>query len=234
MPAPRGDKWETDVEARLARLEQRANRPFSGTGLSSPDTGVTQVDGDLNVVGRQTVTGPISVHGTANFDGDTTIGGNAAITGTLSLPNGIINNDALASPVIPGSVWQQASNFTLGVAWNAVINYNLPVPAGVTSASISAKARVTGYYNNPGTGSGVDYLYSILYVGSVDSDYYPLAVTDNGGSGTNQVFRDVVLAVTPGGVVNFQFQVATGFNTWTSPSSPGNKAQLGADVKWFR
>ena len=106
---------------------------------------------------------------------------------------------------------------------------------GNASAEIDARARVTAYYNNAGTGSGVDYLYAWLYVGSADSDYYPLAVTDNGGSGTNQVFRSVVLTgLTPGGTVNFQVQTSSDFATWTAPSSPGNKAKLGASIRWYR
>jgi len=162
-------------------------------------------------------------------------GGDGMVINQAYFRGGIVGNDALTNPVVPGSVWQQASGFTVSPAWNTVINYNLTVPAGVTSAAIDARARVTAYYNNPGTGTGVDYLYGVLYVGSADSDYYPLAVTDNGGSGTNQVFRSVILTgLTPGDSVNFQYQVSSDFATWTAPTSPGNKAKLGASVQWYR
>jgi hypothetical protein len=81
----------------------------------------------------------------------------------------------------------------------------------------------------------VDYLYAHLYVGTATSGYYPLAVTDNGGSGTNQVFRHAIFTgLTPGDTINFTLQASTGFNTWTSPTAPGNQATLGASISWYR
>jgi hypothetical protein len=195
---------------------------------------VVQVDGAMQVTGSLDVDSTINVDGDATFNGDTTIGGNAAITGTLSLPAGIIDNDALANPVVPGGVWQTASNFTVTPDWADIINTNVTVPAGVTSATIAAEGRVTAFMNQDSP-DNVDYLYAHLWVASASSDYYPLAVTDNGGSGTNHVFRHAILTgLTPGSTVNFTLQARTDFETWTNPSSPGNIAKLGATILWYR
>jgi hypothetical protein len=153
----------------------------------------------------------------------------------LTLRGGIIGNDALTNPVVPGSVWSEASNFTVSPTWTTVIATDVTVPAGCTAASIHAQGRVTAFYNNAGTGSGVDYLFAHLYVSSYSSGFYPKAATDNGGSGTNQVFRDAVLTgLTPGSTFAIDLQASTNFNTWTSPSSPGNQATLGATIQWYR
>jgi hypothetical protein len=94
---------------------------------------------------------------------------------------------------------------------------------------------VTAYYNNAGTGSGIDYLYANLFIGSLSSDYYPHAVSDNGGAGTNHVFRDAVLTgLTPGSAIILSLQTSTDYATWTTPTSPGNKAKMGASIQWYR
>lgn len=219
----RPDPWY-DLRSRLKAIEEQLRRqrntsPFSGTGIH-PN-------------GHQGLDSDNFVHGVSgySFQGDT---GNAEFN-DLTLRGGIVGNDALTNPVLPGSVWVTASNFTVSPSWNTVINYNAIVPPGVTSAEIHAQARVTAFYNNAGTGAGVDYLYGILYVAALNSDFYPLAVTDNGGSGTNHVFRTAVLTgLTPGASVNFQFQVSSSSVTWTAPSSPGNQAKLGASIRWYR
>lgn len=141
-------------------------------------------------------------------------------------------NSMLASPVKPQTVWQRASGFALGTAWSNLITVNVTVPDGYTTADVKASARVTAFYNNVGTGT--DYLYAILYIGSYDSEFYPLAVSDNGGSGTNQVFRNAVLTGLSGGdTVTLQLQGSTGYNSWASPYT-NNVAQLGASISWTR
>lgn len=209
-----------DLEKMRETIDRLVHRsPFFGTGMHTNGQG--GMDSDTYV------------HGVSGFSlkGST---GNIEVN-DITLRGGIIGNDALTNPVVPGSVWVEASDFVVSPAWSTVINHNLTVPLGVTSAEIDARARVTAFYNNAGDGTGVDYLYAILYVGDNDSDFYPLAVTDSGGSGTNQVFRSAVLTgLTPGADVNFQVQVSTDNATWIEPAAPGNKAKLGASIRWYR
>lgn len=214
--------------ARIKRIEEMLRRflnssPFFGTGFHpTADNGIESdnFDGDLNA-------GDAGTRGWA-MDSD------QAAFGELILRPGSIGNDSLTNPVLPASVWETASNFTVDTSWTTVITKNLTVPAGFTSAVISAKGRVTAFMNQDSV-DDIDYLYAVLTVAGNSSDYYPLAVSDNGGSGTNQVFRDVVLTgLTGGGTVTLALQASTGFETWTSPSSPGNIAKLGASVQWYR
>jgi len=138
----------------LTQQKRQANRagnasPFtrSGSGVTAENEvtyeGVLKVLGQMVVDGILTVNGPLAVHGTAAFDGDTTIGGNAAITGTLSLPAGIIDNAALASPVT-GDV---GNNYVLTAVTSSWANYagvSIAVPAGFTRAQVMAVSSVIG------------------------------------------------------------------------------------------
>ena len=202
-----------------ALARRQGNSPaFFGTGMHPNGEG--GIDSDNYVAGASGY----------SFGSD----GNAEFN-DLTLRGGIIGNDALTNPVKVSGVWQTASNFTVAVAWSTIISTDVTVPAGFTACTIQANGRVTAFYNNAGTGSGVDYLYANMYVGAATSGYYPLAVTDNGGSGTNHVFRHAIFtSLTPGGTINFALQTSTGFNTWTSPSSPGNQATMGASISWYR
>lgn len=47
MPAPRGDKWETDIEARIRKVEQR--NPLAGTGTTPIDIGQLLLSGSITI-----------------------------------------------------------------------------------------------------------------------------------------------------------------------------------------
>ena len=88
--------------------------------------------------------------------------------GTLSLPAGIIGNDALANPVASQSVYDTVSNFTLGASRpvtspiTVIKTVTITVPAGFTAANVSMISRVFAYNNNTtggANGTGGDYLY---------------------------------------------------------------------------
>lgn len=94
------------------------------------------VEGDLTVSGTQTVSGSLEV------TGDTVIGG------TLSLPAGIIDNDALASPVVPVMFSAIASGAVLAAApaWTTVVSATVDVLDGFTKAVVVAitAAQISG------------------------------------------------------------------------------------------
>ena len=90
--------------------------------------------------------GSITVTGTENITGDLNVSGAATITGTLSLPAGIIGNDALTSPVAPLATHVGNSNFGLsGTAFVQVIGATISVPAGYTQALVFATATMHVY-----------------------------------------------------------------------------------------
>lgn len=87
-----------------------------------------------------TVEGDLDVTGDAAFSGDTVIGGNATITGTLSLPAGIIDNDALTSPVTFDSDRQSEYGFSTATTEANRAMSSVTVPAGYTQALVTVFA----------------------------------------------------------------------------------------------
>ena len=77
------------LEGLIAELTKGSPLRQAGMGVSP---GQVDFNGDIVIGGR------IFTTGSAEFSGNTKIGGSLEVTGTLSLPAGIINNEALASP----------------------------------------------------------------------------------------------------------------------------------------
>ncbi|MGV8973379.1 MAG: hypothetical protein ACOH10_13740 [Rhodoglobus sp.] len=107
---------------RLAALERGA--PLRSAGISVAPEGMT-FDRALKVAGDLEVTG------------------HAAIVGTLSLPAGIIDNDALASPVAVAGNSAVVNGAAIGSAWTNVLTTTIPAPAWAGKALISASGSVT-------------------------------------------------------------------------------------------
>lgn len=211
------------LSERVKKLENTS--PFSGTGLSVPGSGLVQADGEL------VVNGPIDVHGDANFDGDTTIGGNAAITGTLSLPAGIINNDALAEPLRVARLHDDASSFTVPTGVGAaILSASVPVPAGFSQAIVlNLAAAVTAINSTAST----DFLY--IY-GAVNGSAVGWQIgSPDVPAGTSGVAYDLSsqhLTGLAGGTLTVTATVSTGFATWAPNAS--NVANLDAAVLFLR
>lgn len=229
-----------DLRDEMRKLQEglrvlRNRSPFFGTGIMPMDGGLQS---ENYIAGEQGYRfddqGNVDFDGTARFGGNTTIGGNATITGTLSLPAGIIDNDALSEPVIPRSRSVVADNFTVVItAFTTVIDTSITVPAGCTRMQFIATGRVTAFYNNA-SGAAIDYLYSRLRVGSVDAGFYPLAVSNNGGSGTNTTtLADTFSGLTPGSTVPLRVDVSSDFATWSGPLTR-NYARLDASFQFMR
>jgi len=210
---------QTRQAARQARTSAFA---LSGTAVTAE--GVVTVDGELDI------NGPLAVHGTAAFDGDTTIGGNAAITGTLSLPNGIINNDALNSPVTAQYVWFTTANFALATSYStARVTSTISVPAGMTSAVVSVVGRL--FAINPN--AGADYLYAVSTIDGPGSGSIPLLVGPSGGSGINVApFSTVLTGLTGGGTFVIALWGRTDIASWATNAA--NTAEVSGTILWFR
>ena len=133
-------------QARTAQRQQQSSAfNLSGTSVVAPD--VTEVDGTLNVVGNLNVSGP------------------AAITGTLSLPAGIIDNAALASPVQVGSASASVTNFATTATNADIATASITVPTGFTQALVFANA-IGGVWNSNAV---FEYIYLSVKIAGVTS-----------------------------------------------------------------
>lgn len=167
-----------EQERRIAALERGA--PLRAAGISASPDGLT-VGSSLDVTGDLSATG------------NTEIGGNASITGTLSLPAGIIDNDALASPVAFDSNYGNAYDFALGTTDAAEVEFTLTVPPGFTKVLLTSSANLQVVKS---TGD-LEYIRNRIYVlhdgGVWQSRLISVPVDPNGGS---QAASSVAVGVT--------------------------------------
>ena len=103
---------------------------FAPMGIH-PLPGATQFDGNVTSNGQLTANG-------------LTVNGAAVIAGTLSLPAGIINNDALLNPVQYGSVGVSEQSYVVDTTSRKRGVTNITVPAGYTKATVLTVANVNG------------------------------------------------------------------------------------------
>lgn len=220
------------IKALELQIKEATSNLLGTAGIRLTQLGMF-IDSSLTVGGSLDVTGPMVVGGTADFDGDTTIGGNAAITGTLSLPAGIIDNDALANPVKPSAVSFSASH-TLTTTLTSVASTTVTVPAGFTSAVVSGLGTV--YMNDPNTtggqdGLGADYVSSTFTIDgtSVGSSALGLAYGNGGAATSLAVVSSVLTGLTPGGTFVLGIKAKTDYFTIT-----GGWIMVSGTVLWFR
>jgi hypothetical protein len=148
----------------------------------------------------------------------------------LTLRAGIVGNDALTSPVVPGVINAGSSGFAIGTSYATVYSGNIAVPAGFTSAAISVVARVFALNNGS---SSVDYLRARPAIAGNTGTGVPVAATNAGGSATATTPLSVVLSgLTGGSNVAVSIQAAADYAAW--PSDSLNRADLSGSVLWFR
>lgn len=224
-------------QTRQAQRQQQSSA-FNRSGTSVTAEDVTEVEGTLNVVGAlvidgtETVNGPLVVHGAATLDGTTTIGGNASIVGTLSLPAGIIGNDALTSPVTPQAVSANVTNFGVPVAETIILTETITIPAGFTSAVVSMTGRVFAYNPNSLV-SYYEYLYARTKIGSLSGYAFPLEVAGTNGSGINvSTYAAVLTGLTGGNTFTITVRAWTGDRAWGAVAQ--NAADVHGSILWFR
>ena len=218
-----------DVEEQLRKL--RNTSPFSGTGMSVPADGVTQVDGSLVVQGGEAKSGNyvpatsgwhLGSDGTAEFK-DITL---------YDLPNSM-----LATPVVPGVVNLYTSNFSLPFPGYAEITgVDIVVPARCTILAFTGtgsldcyNAKTTGGNN----GTGGDYIYPQVRVGgNVSPGNWATGVSGSNGNATaSRTFSTLLTGLTPGSTVRASVY---GSSDYGISADPGNLASLSATLSWFR
>jgi len=226
-------------------LRQRQTSAFARSGTSVTAEGAQSLDGTLTVTpgtGFVSIDGSLGVHGTAAFDGSTTIGGDLVVAGTLSLPNSIVPNAALATPVgVPTYVYDAAASFALTTTESIQGTYTAIVPAGRTSAVISVIARL--YAANPNTtggigGTGGDYLYCRVHVTRDDAmgpatygDAMKVLVPGNGAGLNTAPHFAVLTALVPGSHIVIDTLVSTSLLSWAL--STDNETHTVGTIEWL-
>lgn len=175
----------------------------------------------------------------ANLDAGTTgwaMNADRAAFGELILRPGSIGNDSLTNPVAVESVYDSFGGFGLTTSMVNIRTKTVPVPAGFTKAAVSITVRVfavnmgtTGGYD----GLGGDYLYGQANINGYNGYALPLAVSGNGGSGTNiSPFSAVLTGLTPGSSVSLQIAAQTAYANWAANAQ--NVAEISGSVQWYR
>lgn len=227
----------------------KRNSPWARSGMRpNGDNGVV-VDGDLIVGGNLRLDGKGTVSGTwqsADFDGDLAAGNAGtkgwafnslrAAIGELFLRPGSVTNDSLANPVLVEAIYDSRTAFALTTTMTNIRTKTLTVPPGFTKAAVSIVVRV--FARNPNTAGGYDtfggdYLYGQANINGFNGYALPLAVSGNGGSGTNNSpFSAVLTGLSPGAAISLQIAAQTAFAGWAADAQ--NVAELSGSVQWYR
>lgn len=230
---------EDAVIRRIQELERQvkelsAANPFKAMGIQpKPDglivDGYETVNGPLDVNGTMNVDGPQTVNGNSVFNGTQTVNGPMTITGTLSLPAGIIGNDALANPSMPVASHADAAAFSITTGANVEkLRATITVPAGFTKAAVYGTATMSVYNNS----------------GSLDSCYLAFRVNGQQVGWSNQVGAPAsqrVMAVASGsgiisglngGTIYVSADASTGVNAWNVDNN--NTINIDALVTFYR
>lgn len=165
--------------------------------------------------------------GQVEFDGD------VVISGTLSLPAGIINNDALANPLDFSADSADSSNFALSVAGAPVASKTITVPAGFTKAVVQGFGIIQAF----NTTATLEYLYakvSISWPGESNASRWLLTpLTPNNGSGSLSVNNQVEIpGLTPGQQIVVSIMASSAFAAL--PAAGLNEAAINCLVIWAR
>ena len=118
------------VERTKRELDDATNNLLKAAGISVGPEGLT-IDSELLVTGA------------------------TRIEGTLSLPAGIIDNDALANPIIFDGTWNEADNFAIPTTATEIVSASFVVPAGFTRMKFEA----IGSAQVGNTSAGTQYIY---------------------------------------------------------------------------
>lgn len=124
----------------------------------------------LATAGIGVVPNGITVNGSASFTGDVVIGG------TLSLPAGIIDNDALTDPNVLETAGLSENNFTVPPGGAVYGSANIAVPAGYTRADVLCMV-VAGAVNSTGS---ADFIYASASINGASGGETPQLASAGG------------------------------------------------------
>jgi len=205
---------EDALVRRIKDLERTVQQLAAANPLGA--AGIRAVDGGIVVEGSETVNGPLTINGTTNVSGDAAFTGNMTIGGTLSLPAGIIGNDALAAPLEPQVLNSDADGFTLTPAEQDFCVTTFTVPAGYRKAVIIATGTVNGYNTN----AAADYLWARAYINTSYGRRMFALMNATSGPASLTVNKQVLLTdLTDGQTITCKLRLASQVADVTSASN---------------
>lgn len=208
---------EDALVRRIKDLERTVQQLAAANPLGA--AGIRAVDGGIVVEGSETVNGPL------------TINGPATITGALSLPAGIIGNDALQAPVYPAVYHADIQNISITNGPNVeILGADVAVPAGYTQALVSLTITMNMTNNSAST--------DLAYVGANINGTSPgwasvASATVGQAISLNNTVVALVNGLTGGGTFRLTGKASSGSNTWPAAGT-SNVMNLNATVQFLR
>lgn len=185
----------------------------------------------LGAAGIRAVAGGIVVEGSETVNGPLTINGPATITGTLSLPAGIIGNEALQAPVYPAVYHADTQNISIASGPNVEkVGVDVAVPAGYTRSLVSLTITMNMTNNSAST----DLAYVGANINGTSPGWASVASATVGQSiSLNNTVVALVTGLTGGGTFRLTGKASSGANTWPAAGT-SNVMNLNATVQFLR
>ena len=221
----------------------RQNDPSAFADLAQQ---LQRIRGELNDVGSailkaagirvspesMTIERTLEVLGSLDVSGNATFSGDMRIEGTLSLPAGIIDNEALANPVLPLAASNTATAFGLTTTDATVVSASIVVPEGFTRCVATGLGSI--FFVNPT--SAVDYLYSRVYIETSSQSWWgirPLSMVGpgNGSAALAPNWMTMLAGLTAGQQITFSVRARTAF---AGMSDAANLAGIAGQALFFR
>jgi hypothetical protein len=186
---------------------------------------IRDLERDIQQLAAANPFGPMGMSPTA---GGVNITGNLAVTGTLSLPAGIIDNEALANPVQIGTASNGVNNYAITTASTVRASVTLTVPTGFTQAVVIANPTAMGYNGTAST----DYLYVMAVIQAISGGELYTAAPAGLGVGLGAPFQNTLTGLTGGQTITVSVATRAGTNTWAA--STANQANIYATAIYLR
>lgn len=190
-----------ELDREVQRLKGSASNLLVPAGIRARKDAVTIenaliTDGSLTVNGAATINGPMTV------------------AGTLSLPAGIIDNEALAAPVKPGSAGLTQQNFGTTSGGAVYAQATITVPDGYSQALVmnGVMAGAVNSTTNP------DYLYVASSIDGVSGGETATLAPANNGWASATAFGIRTLTGLTGGTITVGVWIRTGA-AWAANAS---------------
>ena len=196
------------IKALELQIKESTSNLLGTAGIRLTQLGMF-IDSSLTVGGSLDVTGPM------------------VVGGTLSLPAGIIGNDALTSPVAIDNASAAETGFATATSVQNRAVTSIPVPAGYSQAVVFAVVNV-GAWNG---GAVTDFLYITVAIAGVGSRENVVGVAPSGWGATSTA-KTTMLTGLSGGTISLSTEVHTGSTAFAANAI--NRAFLEATAIFLR